>query len=165
MLAPSRPSVRSEIVLPEAARGPILDSKGNLLAVQTQLYSVSLWRPELENPEETARLLAETLSMDENELTRLLGTPEGSNFVWIKRQITPAESGDLAALIDKGFLKGIRLEPEPGRHYPQKTLGSQVIGYVGTDNVGLDGIEYTLNDVLSPTLIGRTPPPTGTGST
>ncbi len=161
MLAPSRPSTRSDIVLPEAARGPILDSKGNLLAVQTQLYSVSLWRPELEKPEETARILADILSMDGDELTRLLTSDGGSNFVWIKRQVSPAESGDLGSLISQGKLKGIRLEPEPGRHYPQKTLGSQVIGYVGTDNVGLDGIEYTLNDVLSPTIIGEDSPTYG----
>ncbi|MDC7219509.1 MAG: penicillin-binding protein [Spirochaetales bacterium] len=161
MLSSSSPSTRSSLTLPEAARGPILDSKGKLMAVQTQLYSVSLWRPELENPLESARLLAKILDLDRDSLEELLSNEKGSNFSWIKRQISPAESKDLTALIEGGKLKGIRLEPEPGRHYPQKSLASHVVGYVGTDNVGLDGIEYTLNDVLSPTLIGEDSPTYG----
>ncbi|MDC7218575.1 MAG: penicillin-binding protein [Spirochaetales bacterium] len=161
MLTSSTPSPRTNLILPEAARGPILDKKGNLLAVQTQLYSVSLWRPELKEPEESARILSEVLGLDRDGTEALLTNREGSNFAWIKRQISPAESKDLSALMGTGKLEGIRLEPEPGRHYPQQTLASHVIGYVGTDNVGLDGIEYTLNDILSPTLIGEESPTYG----
>jgi len=161
MLKPGVTSSGPELVLPEAARGPILDKQGNLLAVQTQLYSVSLWRPELTDPEGSADLLARVLGMDREPLETLLTDRGGSNFAWIKRQISPAESKDLAALAEAGKLEGIRLEPEPGRHYPQKSLASHVIGYVGTDNVGLDGIEYTLNDILSPTFIGEESPTYG----
>jgi cell division protein FtsI (penicillin-binding protein 3) len=161
MLGTSTSSSPGNLILPEAARGPILDKNGNLLAVQTQLYSVSLWRPELENPEESARLLSEILGLNREDLQEQLTQEGGNNFSWIKRQISPAESKDLSALIEKGSLKGIRLDPEPGRHYPQKSLASHIIGYVGTDNIGLDGIEYTLNDILSPTLIGEDSPTYG----
>ncbi|MBN2627513.1 MAG: PASTA domain-containing protein [Spirochaetales bacterium] len=161
MLKPSPSPVGPDLVLPEAARGPILDKNGNLLAVQTQLYSVSLWRPDLTDPQGSAELLARVLGLEEDSLRALLTNERGSNFVWIKRQVSPAESKDLEALMQGGRLKGIRLEPEPGRHYPQKSLASHVVGYVGTDNVGLDGIEYTLNDILSPTLIGEDSPTYG----
>lgn len=160
MLHPN-PTPRQSIALPEAARGPILDRNGKILAVQTQLYSVSLWRPELEKPEETATLLARILSLDEEALVAELNKAEGKNFAWIKRQVSPVESKNIRSLLDGGKLKGIKLEPEPGRHYPQKELASHVIGYVGTDNIGLDGIEYSLNDILSPTLLGEDSPTYG----
>jgi cell division protein FtsI (penicillin-binding protein 3) len=157
----STPTPRETITLPEAARGPILDRNGKILAVQTQLYSVSLWRPELRDPEDSAQILSEVLGLDEAALLREFKNEEGSSFKWIKRQITPTESKDIEALIKQKKLKGIKLEPEPGRHYPQKGIASHVVGYVGTDNIGLDGIEYTYNDILSPTMIGEDSPTYG----
>ena len=52
--------------------------------------------------------------------------------------------------MEQGELPGIGLQEELGRHYPMKNLAAGLIGYVGTDNVGLDGVEYAFDRVLAP---------------
>jgi cell division protein FtsI (penicillin-binding protein 3) len=49
--------------------------------------------------------------------------------------------------------------PEFGRNYPNQSLASHVLGYVGLDNVGLDGVEYSFNEELSPAAVGRADAP------
>ncbi len=104
--ASSRPAV--------VERGPILDRNGRILAIQTRLFSVSAWRPNVTKPEETAAALAEILSLDKAEvLERLREGP--SNYLFIKRKVTPTESGQIEALKTQGRLEGISLEPESGQ--------------------------------------------------
>jgi cell division protein FtsI (penicillin-binding protein 3) len=129
-------------------RGPILDRNGRILAIQTRLYNVSAWKPNVEDPADCARILSEILDMDAAKLEEKLKEPP--QFTYIKRKITPTESEVIKELIDEGQLSGIQLEEDFGRNYPEKELASHVIGYTGTDNEGLDGIEYTLDDFLSP---------------
>ncbi|MDA3809386.1 MAG: penicillin-binding protein [Spirochaetaceae bacterium] len=152
MLKPSPDS--STIKFPEVERGPILDRNGRLLALQTELNSVEAWIPNIKNPEETARLLFENLD-DLNYETILsnLKTINGINFYYIKRKISPTETERIRNLLQEGFLVGVSIKPEYGRNYPEKELAAHVIGYTGTDNVGLDGIEYKFNSVLSPPVI------------
>ncbi len=129
-------------------RGPILDRKGRILAIQTRLYNVSAWTPNVEDPADCARILSEILDMNAADLeAKLKGPPQ---FKYIKRKITPTESEVIKKLLAEGQLPGIQLEEDFGRNYPEKELASHVIGYTGTDNKGLDGIEYTLDDFLSP---------------
>lgn len=129
-------------------RGPILDRNGRILAIQNQLDSVETWIPYVSNAEESAQLLSEALDLDYDELLDDFNTRRGS--MWIKRKITPTESAAVKHLIDEGKLDGIFLRKEYGRNYPEQRLASHLLGYAGTDNTGLDGIEYTLNDILSP---------------
>lgn len=144
----------STITFPEVERGPILDRNGRLLAFQTELNSVEAWLPNVENPEETAKLLWENLDgLDYSELLNKLQSPRGANFSFIKRKISPTEAQRIRDLLKEGFLKGIAIKPEYGRNYPEKELAAHVIGYTGTDNVGLEGIEYKFNNVLSPPVI------------
>ena len=49
--------------------------------------------------------------------------------------------------------------PEFGRNYPNQSLASHVLGYVGLDNVGLDGVEYSFNEELSPAAVSRADAP------
>ena len=129
-------------------RGAILDRNGRILAIQTQLYTVSAWIPNVTDPQETASDLARILDDDAGRILDLL---EGSrDFVYIQRRITPTRSEEIRASQHEGRLRGIQLEPDSGRTYPNGRLGSHVIGHVGTDNNGLDGVEYTYDSVLSP---------------
>ncbi|MCK5736085.1 MAG: penicillin-binding protein 2, partial [Spirochaetaceae bacterium] len=73
-----------------------------------------------------------------------------SRFLFIKRQVTPTQSDVVRELITEGLLPGIGLQEELGRHYPMKELAAPLIGHVGTDNIGLEGIEYAFNRVLAP---------------
>ena len=129
-------------------RGPILDRNGRILAIQNQLDSVETWIPYIDNIEQTAKLLSETLDLDYETLESQIKSRRGS--MWIKRKITPTESTAVKQLIDDGKLEGVFLRKEYGRNYPKQRLASHLLGYTGTDNIGLDGLEYTLNDVLSP---------------
>jgi cell division protein FtsI (penicillin-binding protein 3) len=153
MLMGEEISMRSQIAMPAVERGPILDRNGKILAIQTRLDSVTAWAPWVTNPPETARLLAEALGMnEENLLTRLR---ENQRFMYVKRKISPTESAKVQNYIAEGKLEGISLEPEFGRNYPGRTLASHLIGYVGVDNIGLNGLEYTFNQELSPPVVGQ----------
>ncbi len=150
IFAPQNPA-ESSITLPVVERGPILDRNGKILAISTRLDSVSAWIPDVTDPEGSARLLSSILDIPyASILKRLEGNP---GFVFIERKITPTESEQVRALKDEGKLKGFDLTPEFGRNYPEQTLASHIIGYVGVDNVGLDGVEYTFNNVLSPPAV------------
>ena len=135
-------------------RGPILDRNGYILAIQNQLDSVETWIPYITDAAETAALLSEILDIDREYLISEFTTRRGS--MWIKRKITPTESQKLQSLKDQGKLEGIYLRKEYGRNYPKQRLASHILGYTGTDNIGLDGIEYTMNNVLSPEPVKST---------
>ncbi len=133
---------------PLVERGPILDRNGRILAIQTRLNSVTAWIPTIANKEKTAKELASILDVDGKKLLVTLNSHTG--FVYIKRKITPTQSKDIKERIDRGVLPGISLEPEYGRNYPEKELTGHLTGFTGTDNIGLDGLELSYNDILSP---------------
>lgn len=133
---------------PMVERGPILDRNGRILAIQTKLDSVTAWIPNIENPKETATILGRVLNLDPAVLEKEI--EERTGFMYVKRKISSEESRQIAEAKESGKLAGISLEPEYGRNYPEKDIASQVLGYVGTDNIGLAGVEYALNQVLSP---------------
>ncbi|MCF7929323.1 MAG: transpeptidase family protein [Spirochaetales bacterium] len=137
-----------EATTPSLVRGPILDRNGRILAIQTKLSSVTAWTPNIIDPEETAERLAGLLEIEQNEIENKIR--ESNGFLYIKRKVSPTTSRRIRELMDKGKLPGIYLEPEYGRNYPEKRLASHLIGYVGIDNNGLEGIEYTYNDILAP---------------
>lgn len=150
MLGSNRDNQAPAKIPSPAERGLIVDRKGRLIALQNRLWSVTAWKPELEDPLQSAAILAEILKKDPERIAYTLTGATSSRFVFIKRQITPTESDAIRTLIDAGKLPGISLQEELGRHYPMKELAAPLIGYVGIDNSGLDGIEYAFNRVLAP---------------
>jgi cell division protein FtsI (penicillin-binding protein 3) len=151
MIFTPQSSAPDSITLPVVERGPILDRNGKILAISTRLDSVAAWIPDVVEPNDSAELLARILEVPyEGILSRL---ENNTGFVFIERKITPTESEAVQDLKEEGKLAGINLIPEFGRNYPEQTLASHVIGYVGVDNIGLDGIEYTFNNVLSPQAV------------
>lgn len=147
MILNSAPPERADSQ-PKIERGPILDKNGRILAIQNKLYSVDCWLPYVKDRQETSKLLAQILGMDSEKLLNRMNSRTGS--MWIKRKISPSESDRIRALKNQGELDGIYLREDYGRNYPQQRLASHILGYVGTDNTGLDGLEYTLNDILAP---------------
>jgi len=129
-------------------RGPILDRNGRILAIQTELETVWAWRPEVVDPATVGRELAPLIDVDEQELVRKLTGPTGS--VTLKRTISPAESEAIREARERGALEGIRLRDDFGRSYPERDSLGSVVGFVGADGAGLTGIEYTMNEWLSP---------------
>jgi cell division protein FtsI (penicillin-binding protein 3) len=129
-------------------RGPILDRNGKVLAIQTRLYSVTAWMPSVSDAEDTANILAPALDMNVRDLLSQMRAEDG--FMYIQRKVSPSVSNTVRNLIEEHSLTGISLEAEYGRNYPEKRLAAHVLGFVGTDNVGLSGLELTYEETLSP---------------
>ncbi|POR01144.1 hypothetical protein AU468_08655 [Alkalispirochaeta sphaeroplastigenens] len=129
-------------------RGPILDRRGRILAIQTNLDTITAWRPHVRDLNETARILGDILDQDHRLIAeRLVASP---GFVTIERTITPSQSRRIRAELKQGNLRGIHLQPDLGRSYPEGETAAAVIGYSGVDNVGLAGIEYMFSEHLLP---------------
>ncbi len=128
-------------------RGPILDRNGTILAMQTRLDTVTAWIPSISEPRETADLLADILDLDGNELYQQFITNDA--FIYIKRTISPEQSQQIKQLQEEQQLEGIYLQESFGRNYPEESLACHVLGYVGIDNHGLDGIEYYYDTILT----------------
>ena len=138
-------------VLP-AARGAIYDKNGNLLAMSATTYTVYLSPAEIamngEDPETIAAGLSELLGSDYQRILDMT-SDRRSWYKTVARQITPELASDVRRFKDRNDLRGVKLEPDTRRYYPYSTLAAHIIGFVGVDNTGLSGVEYTLNDVLT----------------
>jgi cell division protein FtsI (penicillin-binding protein 3) len=151
LVMPSREGGES-LVLPEVQRGNILDRQGRILAVTTRMQRVSVWTPAVTNAEDTSSELARILGMEPGAVLETIRRRDG--YAVIKRRISPEESAAIQKLKSDGRLAGVRLENDFSRFYPQGRLAAHVVGYVGADNVPLDGVEYTFNDELAPQPVG-----------
>ena len=143
----------------QVERGPILDRDGRLLAVSNRLETATLWKPQIPDIAAFAQAVAPVLGMDPADLTAKVTS--GSDFQYLKRKLSAKESAGLREIKAKGGFAGLHLEPEAGRSYPETDLAAGVVGYVGLDNIGLAGIEYTFNDVLAPAVVGEPVDKTG----
>ena len=141
-----------QLVLPEVQRGSILDRQGRILAITTRMQRVSVWTPAVTAAEETATGLGRALGMDPAAVLDTIRKRDG--YAVIKRRITPEEAEAIQKLKSDGMLAGVSVENDFSRFYPQGRLASHVVGYVGADNVPLDGVEYTFNDELAPQPVG-----------
>ena len=140
------------LVLPEVQRGSILDRQGRILAVTTRMQRISVWTPSVTSAEETASELGRILGLEPAAVLDTIRRRDG--YAIIKRRISAEESAAIQKLKSDGKLTGVRLENDFSRFYPQGRLASHVVGYVGADNVPLDGVEYTFNDELAPQPVG-----------
>ncbi len=131
-LAQAQHSVRIEL---EPTRGSILDRNMRKLALNLKVDSVYAVARDVKKKKEAARLLAPILFKDESFLYERLSRDK--LFVWLARKISPEKAAKVKAL----NLAGIHLIDETKRFYPAAGLASQVIGFAGIDNTGLEGIE------------------------
>jgi cell division protein FtsI (penicillin-binding protein 3) len=131
-------------------RGSIMDRNGHFLALQIRFADVAVWRPSITDVDFLSVELAPLLELPPPEIKKKINTSE-SNFLYIKRQIDDAAARRLSALLEEKKIKGVMVQPVLGRLYPEKNLASQIIGFVGDKNQGLEGIEYAFNSVLGGT--------------
>lgn len=126
-----------------ARRGEIVDRRGMKLASSVDVDSVWLDPSMAGDLRDVSKQLARVLGLDWKELHERL--QKGRRFAWVKRQVTDAEASKVKAL----GLSGIGFAKEPRRFYPQRELAAHVVGLVGTDGHGLDGLERSFEDELS----------------
>jgi cell division protein FtsI (penicillin-binding protein 3) len=129
-------------------RGMLYDRNLRELAVTVQVDSVYAVPSELgENRASTAEILAEIVHADPRDnftsQQQMLARFNASrNFAWVARKIEPQMADRLREL----NLKGVYFQKEFKRFYPNNDLAAQVLGYVGTDDIGLGGLERQFDE-------------------
>lgn len=127
---------QQRVITLDPPRGTIYDAQGRELAVSIQVDSLYAVPTEIDDPAAAARDLAQLVpGLDAAKLARQLGS--GREFAWLARKLDPPVADKVRAL----GLKGLYFLPETKRYYPMGELAAQVLGYVGTDNHGLAGLE------------------------
>jgi cell division protein FtsI (penicillin-binding protein 3) len=127
---------QQRVVTLDPPRGTIYDAHGRELAVSVQVDSAYAVPPEIRDKAAAARALAGVVpGLNAVKLARQLGGDR--EFVWIARKLDPP----VAAKVRELGLPGIYFLTESKRYYPMGSLAAQVLGYVGTDNHGLAGLE------------------------
>jgi len=136
--------LRKRVYSLEAARGYIYDRNGVPLAINADLESIYADPERIEDPQEVAATLARQLQLDPDKLAAKLRA--GGRFVWVKRKVRPEIARKVKALDIRGV--GMRLERK--RIYPPAgSAFANVIGFAGTDNDGLEGLERKWDSILS----------------
>ncbi|NLY78137.1 MAG: stage V sporulation protein D [Tissierellia bacterium] len=127
----------------KAKRGTIYDRNGKELAISVSSHTVWASPADIENPEETAKKLAEVLSMEEREVYEKI--TRKVNVIKLKQWISMEETKSLREL----NLSGIEIVDDNKRFYPYGAFASYVLGFTDIDNNGLYGIERTYDKYLS----------------
>jgi len=127
-------------------RGQVLDRQGRELARSIDTESFFADPREVLNVTETARRIASVTGQNKDELTTRLREAKESNkkFIWLIRRL------DLptATKLDAMTLDGVYSRKEPKRYYPNEGLAAHVLGFVGTDEIGLSGVEQFYNEKI-----------------
>ena len=145
LAAMAQTQAKKPIVL-QAGRGTIYDRMGNPLAIGQHAVDVDADPMQIADPRREARIAAKVLGIPFKPLYRQL-SDRSRGFVYVQRKAPPK----LAAALEKRHLVGFTFVPAQKRVYPQGTVAAPVLGYAGTDNTGLSGLELQLNKELQGT--------------
>jgi cell division protein FtsI (penicillin-binding protein 3) len=134
---------RETVVVP-AARGTIFDRNGEPLAIGEQTTTVYANPRQVNRPRDLTLAVGKALGVAPAALYPQL-VDRSKGFVYVARKADPLRAEQLRKL---GFA-GLGFYPEELRTYPQGPVAAQVLGYAGLDNKGLEGLERSLDNVLS----------------
>ena len=136
-----------------AKRGTIYDSTGKyILAVSSSVESVSVNPTNIpqENKEKVARALSEILELDYEKVIKKVS--KRSSIEIIAKKVDKERTDKLRKWMEEtGITTGINIDEDSKRYYPYGDLAAQVIGFCGSDNQGLDGIEAKYDEELKGT--------------
>jgi len=127
-------------------RGSITDRNGELLACDVEAKAIAVDGVNATNPDRLAGILAEELSRPLNEIRDLI--QRDRYFTWIDRRVDIDTAQRIERRADEESLYGLILLDTWKRCYPQGSLASNVLGFVGTDGAGLEGIELMFDEYL-----------------
>jgi stage V sporulation protein D (sporulation-specific penicillin-binding protein) len=154
-------SNRFQDIKTEARRGVIYDSHGKPLAISVSVdsfYAIPKQVNASGKAEAAAQAIAEILGKDPEQLLRQI--TKNQYFVWIQRKVSSEQAQAIHQVIEDLELSnkedpgsrvnlGISSVEEPKRFYPKNELMANVIGFVGMDNQGLEGLETFFDKTLS----------------
>ncbi len=124
-----------------ASRPDIVDRNGNTLA--TDIHTASLYAEpnRIVDPDEALELLISVLpDINQEKTHRRLSSKAG--FVWLKRELTPAQQSKIFEL----GIPGIGFKSETRRYYPSGNTAAHIVGHVNIDNIGIAGFEKYIDD-------------------
>ena len=134
---------RQSVTIP-AGRGTLFDRSGLELALGEQATTVYANPMQITNPRRAALAVERTLGLNADRIFPALAD-RTHGFVYVARQADPAQ----AAALQRLKLPGFGFYPEERRNYPQRSVASQVLGFVGTDGNGLSGLELQFDHSLA----------------
>lgn len=128
-------------------RGTIFDRNGKELAFSIMVKSLYA-DPGMMNvsPEEAAKELAPLLHKKEGDLAKAMS--QDTRFVWLERIMDPEDSEKVEELFKEKKWKGFGFFDESRRFYPNGEMAANVLGFVGYDDQGLDGLEKSLDKLI-----------------
>jgi cell division protein FtsI (penicillin-binding protein 3) len=131
-------------IVDPAGRGAMVDRTGVQLAIGRQATTVYANPRQIRDPEAAAAVVAKALRLDK-EKVQLELADRSRGFVYLARKADPAR----AAILRNAGIVGLGFSDEEQRVYPLTHVGAQVLGYAGTDNGGLAGLELGLDKILA----------------
>lgn len=157
-----------------ATRGTIYDRNGNIMAISATAETVFLSPLEMDralsdkdNPvawtkDSVAQKLSEILEINKEGILKKMERTD-SQYEVLKLRVEENVADQIRTFINDEGVVGVYMVTDAKRYYPYATLASQIIGFVGTDNYGLYGLEARYNDVLDGEtgLVVSTKDPTG----
>ncbi len=127
-----------------AHRGKILDRNGEPLAISTPVESVWVNPQVLGDEQQRIPELTKLLSLDSDKVRDLLASRADREFIYLRRHISPALAGQVAAL----KIPGVHLQREYRRYYPGGEVTAHVTGFTNIDDAGQEGIELAYEEWL-----------------
>jgi cell division protein FtsI (penicillin-binding protein 3) len=129
-----------------AKRGELLDRNGSVLALSVDADTIYAVPVDIDEPGRVAgalcAALADCAAKEREAIVDRIR--KGRQFAYVRRQVTPEQAARVRAL----ELEGIGFVKESQRFYPNRELGSHLLGYVGIDNAGLSGLESTYDALI-----------------
>lgn len=126
----------------KADRGKILDIRGNILADNRTVCTVSVIHSQIKDPEKVIRVLSGALSVKEEEIRKKV-----EKISSIERIQTNVEKS-IGDRIREYDLEGVKVDEDYRRYYPYGSLASKVLGFTGGDNQGIIGLEAKYDEIL-----------------
>ncbi|MEY8426429.1 penicillin-binding transpeptidase domain-containing protein [Lachnospiraceae bacterium 46-15] len=126
----------------KAARGKIIDACGNVLAANKTVCTISVIHSQIKEPEKIIKILAKELEIPEEDVRKRV--EKVSSIERVKTNVEK-EVGDKIREYD---LAGVKVDEDFKRYYPYGSLASKVLGFTGSDNQGIVGLEVKYDDVL-----------------
>ncbi len=132
-------------------RGIIYDRNMKVLASNLSVETISITPKNVrsntkQTEEQIAAKLAEILELNKDDVLKKI--QKKSNFEYIKRKVEKDPADAVRAYVNEYRLDGIKFSEDTKRYYPYGNFASQVIGFVGSDNKGLEGIEMVYDEQL-----------------
>lgn len=133
-------------------RGTIYDATGQVLAQSSTVETVSINPGNIakEDKEKVAKKLSEIFELDYEKVLKKVS--KRSSIETIAKKVEKEKTDELRKWIEaENIMTGINIDEDTKRYYPNNNLASQIIGFCGSDNQGLDGIEAKYDSTLSGT--------------